>query len=84
MRRWLACLILLGVAGLSQGSASQEAPLKQVQTIPLPGVQGRFDHFTVDLAGQRLFLVALGNNTLEVLDLKSNRVAQSLRGFRMP
>jgi hypothetical protein len=47
-------------------------------------VAGRFDHFAVDLSGERLFLAALGNNTLEVLDLKSGRVARSVKGLREP
>jgi hypothetical protein len=47
-------------------------------------VEGRFDHLALDLPGQRLFLAALGNNTLEVLDLKDGRVAQSIKGVREP
>ena len=84
MRRWLVGAFLVGIAGLPQQTAGQEAPLKRVQTIPLPGVQGRFDHFAVDLSGERLFLAALGNNTLEVLNLKGGRVAQSFKGVREP
>src|SRR5262245_30583651 len=43
--------------------------LQLVQTIPLPGVERRIDHLAVDVPGQRLFVAALGNNTLEVVDL---------------
>ena len=53
----------------SAAFAAEPAALKLTQTIPLPGVKGRFDHFAIDTAGQRLFLAALGNNTLEVVDL---------------
>ena len=28
------------------------------------------DHLTLDATGQRLFLAALGNNTVEVVDLR--------------
>ena len=49
--------------------AQEGMPLRMVQTIPLPHVEGRIDHLAVDLHGQRLFVAALGNNTLEVLDL---------------
>ena len=45
--------------------AADTPSLKLVQTIPLPCVKGRFDHFAIDTAGQRLFVAALGNNTLE-------------------
>jgi hypothetical protein len=54
------------------------------KTIPLPGVEGRIDHMTVDVAGQRLFMAALGNNTVEVLDLKSGKLIQSVSGFAEP
>ena len=37
--------------------------LKLNRTIPLTGVQGRFDHFAADIQGKRLFVAALGNNT---------------------
>ena len=59
-------------------------PLQQTATIPLPGVKGRIDHFGIDLAGQRLFVAALGNDTVEVIDLKANRHLRSLRGFAEP
>ncbi|MEO6784636.1 MAG: hypothetical protein ABI318_00780 [Chthoniobacteraceae bacterium] len=55
-----------------------------MQTIPLPGVKGKFDHMAVDLAKQRLFVAAKINNTLEVVDLKAGRRAKSLAGFQEP
>lgn len=64
--------------------AQQNAPLRLIQTIPLPNVHGRIDHFDVDLKGQRLFMSALGNNTLEVFDLRSNQVIDTIRGLREP
>jgi DNA-binding beta-propeller fold protein YncE len=60
------------------------APLTPVAEIPLPDVNGRIDHFGVDLAGQRLFVAALGNDTVEVIDLKANRHLRSLKGFAEP
>jgi hypothetical protein len=62
--------------------ARQNEPLRLIQTIPLPDVHGRIDHFDVDLKGQRLFMSALGNNTLEVFDLRSNKVIQTIDGLR--
>jgi len=61
---------LLFLASLASAAlAAEPAALKLTQTIPLPGVKGRFDHFAIDPAGKRLFVAALGNNTLEVVDL---------------
>jgi DNA-binding beta-propeller fold protein YncE len=38
----------------------------------------------LDAAGRRLFVVALGNNSVEVLDLSSGRQVRSLTGFDEP
>ena len=48
------------------------------------GVEGRIDHMAADSQGERLFVAALGNGTVEVIDLRSGRRIQSLRGFREP
>jgi DNA-binding beta-propeller fold protein YncE len=61
-----------------------QAPLALVGTIDLPRVEGRLDHLAFDAATQRLFVAALGNNTVEVLDLKSGTHVKSLTGFREP
>lgn len=39
---------------------------------------------SMDVAGQRLFVAALGNNTVEVVDLKQGKVTHSLSGFSEP
>jgi hypothetical protein len=58
--------------------------LNPVQTIALPGVKGRFDHFSIDPKGRRLFVAALGNNTLEVIDLVAGKRLQSVAGMSKP
>ena len=65
-------------------TASGQAPLTLVGAIDLPGVEGRIDHLTVDLSTQRLYVAALGNNTVEVLDLMASRHLKSVPGFREP
>jgi WD40 repeat protein len=60
-------------------------PLKLVQTIPLPGLKdGDFDHFQVDLPGQRLFLAAEENSAIEVIDLRTNKVVHKITGPKTP
>jgi DNA-binding beta-propeller fold protein YncE len=81
MRRF-ATAVILAVA-VTRTPSGQE-PLRLVRTIPLPRVEGRIDHLAFDAAGQRLFIAALGNNTVEVVDLKEGRVIRSLPGFREP
>ena len=75
-------VVIIGVAFL-QARSGQE-PLSLVKTIDLPGVEGRIDHLAIDTASQRLFVAALGNNTVEVLDVKDGRQVKSLPGFREP
>jgi hypothetical protein len=65
-------------------SNAQSAPLKLKQAIPLPGVVGRIDHFASDRSGQRLFVCALGNNSLEVIDLRKGKLAHTITGLGAP
>src|SRR5213593_298178 len=74
--------VLLGCVCAAAGA--EVAPLKLAQTIPLPGIEGRFDHFAIDEKGRRLFVAALGNNTLEVIDLGAGKRVRSVPGLRKP
>ena len=65
-------LSLAGVSNVSLGQSGASEPLKLETTIPMTDVQGRIDHLSIDLKGQRLFVAALGNNSLEVIDLREN------------
>jgi len=58
--------------------------LRLIQTIPLPGVKGRMDHLTLDATGQRLWLAALENNSVEVIDLGAGKRIQSIDGPKEP
>src|SRR5437867_13365351 len=78
-----AATLLLCIAAF--GLSAAEAPmLKLVKTIPLPGVKGRFDHFAIDAKGQRLFVAALGNNTLEAVDIAAGKHLKSITGLHKP
>src|SRR5438045_6849335 len=75
--------VLLTIVAVASVAWSTE-PLALVGSIELPRVGGRIDHLAFDSAGQRLFVAALGNNTVEVLDVKEGRHVKSLPGFREP
>lgn len=79
---WL--LILISILYASAAHAQRAVALRLAKITPLPGVHGRIDHFDVDLAGHRLFMSALGNNTLEVFDLRTARVIHSISGLHEP
>jgi YVTN family beta-propeller protein len=85
----LKCAVISSiVATIALGSAPTmsraEDALRFVEAIPLLGVEGRIDHMAIDSAGQRLFVAALGNNTVEVVDLAGHKVAESIRGLKEP
>ena len=74
-------LVLGAVVSPAHGAAE---PLELVATIALPRVKGRIDHFALDVNRHRLFVAALGNDTLEVLDVERNRHEKSIPGLSEP
>ena len=78
----------LGLAVLAtlviQARAQDNAPLRLVQTIPIPKVQGRFDHIEVDVEGKRLFVAGVESGSVEVLDLGAGKWMRSIPGFKGP
>jgi glutamine cyclotransferase len=77
-------IFLMGMAMTRNLEAEEAGPLRLIQTIPLRNVEGRIDHMAVDLKGQRLFIAALGNNTVEVLDLRAGKRIRSITGLHEP
>jgi DNA-binding beta-propeller fold protein YncE len=59
-------------------------PLQLEEEIPVPSVAGRLDHFTTDAKRKRLFVSALGNNSVEVIDVFAGRVIHSIKGLAQP
>jgi len=78
------CLLISASLTLASTHAQDKAVLRLVQTIPMPNVEGRIDHMAVDLAHKRLYVAALVNNTLEVLDLRAGKVSQTVTGLKEP
>ena len=56
--------------------------LQLEKSIPLQ-VKGRIDHLDVNLKDQIIYVAALGNNTLEAVDLKTGKV-RSIKGLDEP
>src|SRR5262249_40200432 len=74
--------LVLGAMTIPAGALQE--PLTLVRSIELPRVDGRIDHLAFDAATGRLYVAALGNNTVEVLDVKAGVHVRSLAGFREP
>jgi len=77
-------LIALVVCATSAVTQPAREPLTAAGIVPMPGVEGRIDHLAVDLAGKRLFVAALGNDTVEVIDTSGLRVIKSISGLHEP
>ena len=77
----LASLIVLVAVSVP---AQIEAIPKLQKTIDLPGVQGRIDHMAFDAKTGRLFVAALGNNTVEIVDVNQGKRLHSISGLHEP
>ena len=84
----LALVVLFALCGSrdipAQTPSREILPLQLEEQIPVPGVAGRLDHFTADAKRKRLFVSALGNNTVEVIDVFAGKVIRSIRGLAQP
>jgi DNA-binding beta-propeller fold protein YncE len=80
--RAASALLVFHAAVFAQEHTGTAFQLKQ--TIPLPGVEGRIDHLDTDISGQRLFVCALGNNTVEVVDLNKGERVHTISGLGAP
>ncbi len=52
--------------------------------VDLAGVNGRIDHLSADLEGHRLFVSALGNHTVEVIDMQDGKRLASIPDLPEP
>src|SRR5437879_7075380 len=86
MKRFLAFLVTaIVIFYVAAASAQSKPPLRLLQTIPLPDLKaGDFDHFAVDLAGNRLFLTAEANNAVVVMDIKANKLIHTIPDLEEP
>jgi DNA-binding beta-propeller fold protein YncE len=80
--RVLPTLLVNLIAATLAVAAGPEPVLKR--SIPLPGVSGRIDHFAYDPQSKRLFVAALENGSLEVIDLDKGERTRSVSGLKEP
>jgi YVTN family beta-propeller protein len=88
MRRFLALVVAVTFAlacDIQAETVGQPSNLLiQVRTIPLNGIEGRIDHIGADAKAKRLFVAALGNDTVEVVDLTTGKVVRQIKNLRAP
>lgn len=80
----LLILICMTFSSCHAQNKSELSSLKLIETIALPGVSGRIDHFAYDSKRQIIFVSALGNNSVEVVDLKNQKVIHSIKNLSEP
>ncbi len=81
LRIIFAAVMLFSITSLY---AEENVPIKLAAKIELPNVKGRIDHMAIDTKNDRLLVAAIGNNTLEVVDLKAGKHLYSIAGFKKP
>ena len=83
----ILCSMAVGLAAslLSFSAQAQtNPPLKLYKTIVLTGVTGKFDHLAIDTTNNLLFITAGTNHSVEVIDLKTDKIRQSIAGLGKP
>jgi DNA-binding beta-propeller fold protein YncE len=76
-----AFLVLFAITSRGQDAP----PLKLAQTLTLPSdVKGNFDHFGVDLKGNRLFATPEGYKAVLVFELESGKPIHTITGIGKP
>jgi DNA-binding beta-propeller fold protein YncE len=81
MKRCIAFLVV--ALGSSAVSIAQEAEsLHLAKTLPVPGVQRKWDHFGVDLPGNRLFVSSEEEPAIEVFELQTGKHLQTLTDYK--
>jgi DNA-binding beta-propeller fold protein YncE len=83
-KKWCAACCAVLIALVPRLCAQDDPPLRRVHTTLLPGYVGDFEHFAVDLKGNRLFLAAEDQQTVEVLDPQTGERISTISGFSQP
>jgi DNA-binding beta-propeller fold protein YncE len=85
MRRQIPILFALLAVSAAKVQCQESAPLKLVQTYTLPAdVKGNFDHFAIDLAGNRLFATPEAYQAVLVFDIKTGKLLHKITGIEKP
>ena len=85
MKRTIAILVVMCGFFVGKTQSQEAAPLKLARTYKLPAdVKGNFDHFAIDLAGNRLFATPEAYKAVLVFDLKTGNLVHKITGIEKP
>jgi DNA-binding beta-propeller fold protein YncE len=83
-KRFLILMVVFAAFGV-KAQCQESAPLKLVQTLKMPPeVKGNFDHFEIDLKGNRLFATPEAYKAVVVFDLKAGKLTHTIGGIGKP
>lgn len=82
-------IVLFGMLNFNCNSqesniSTEKDKLTLVSKIALPNVHGRIDHIAYDSANRLAFIAALGNNTVEVVNLNTKKVTHTIANLHEP
>jgi WD40 repeat protein len=78
-------IILVSVVLLNCSTTiHQSDELKLIKAISLPSVKGRIDHMDVNIKDRIVYVAALGNNSVEVVDIAKGIVMHSIKTVDEP
>jgi len=86
-RYCIKVLLFSSIAGFLNCNAQKEFGNKYLRlekVIKLPNVNGRIDHMAVDKDHYIFYVAALGNNTVEVIDLAGGKVVHTIKDLSEP
>src|SRR4051812_10570342 len=84
LRKLFFVLSLIHVCLCATAQPAPAGSLRLEREIPLPGVEGRIDHLAADIAGQRVFVAALGNGSLEIVNFAEGKRIAQIKGLKEP
>lgn len=83
------CFILIGflllfILGCNGQNPKENKSLKLIGSIPLSNVNGRIDHLSFDPVHQIVFVAALRNNSVEIVDIKNRKTIHTIKNLAEP
>jgi YVTN family beta-propeller protein len=79
-----ATLLVAWALRASLACAGEVPELVVEAKIPLGSIKGRIDHLAYDAARARLYVAELGNDSVGIVDLKTQKLLKTVAGFDEP
>src|SRR4051812_38170846 len=80
----LAFLFCFSCTSQDSSMNTEDNVLTLTAKIPLQNVRGRIDHLAYDADNHLAFVAALGNNTIEVVNISTKNVVHTIKNLREP